>query len=547
MSKHAYARLQQRRKPSAEPDEKSSLFGSSLERDQNEPPVSDHTDSPGHSFGQIAVQPAPAATPQMKLRVSQPGDPLEREADQVADEVMRMPAAPVASSSASVGDASHASASESSTADAVPSGGQPLDAPTRAFMEPRFGHDFGQVRVHTDEQAAAAASGFSARAYTVGSDIVFGAQEYAPNTHTGRHLLAHELTHVVQQGSDEAVAATIQRAPQDDAPEAAPEAVPAVASGAAVPVAEMTDEELARGIMDKQLAILAGWQGALANFDKVLTSASDKEAKPEFAKVVKEFFGEKVMGELLKHSLPPTSEAFALLGKLDAEVKRAKAADESGAVRDFFVEHEKAITALVQSTLSTKEEFVAKVRKTREAMEMAENASSAHRKSKGGVSVMSTKEADEYGMLRMDLVDAIAQMDARLKVSTTDDLFHLLSEEWIRFATTTGAWGYKYQAVVVIRLNPDYSIKDAHIQGAGGQKIAEQLLKDNPDGVNVFNLEVPRRVLLLAENGWPSAILSLDENDRNTSTGSIAEGHTDALYRKVIAEGLPPTKKLDGD
>ena len=78
--------------------------------------------------------------------------------------------------------------------------GRPLDAGTRSFMEPRFGHDFSGVRVHTDEHAAESARSVNALAYTVGRDVVFGAGRYAPSTMTGKQLLAHELTHVVQQG-----------------------------------------------------------------------------------------------------------------------------------------------------------------------------------------------------------------------------------------------------------------------------------------------------------------------------------------------------------
>ena len=557
MGKQAHTHLNAQRKPLTDSEWErpaEGLFATQIRDASADTTTSaphESTTSDGHDFGQIAVQPVQAEAapaPQMKLHVSQPGDAHEREADQVAEQVMRAPDTDVAAPESERTTPTPASTSGAQAM--VPGGqGQPLDTATRAYMEPRFGHDFSQVRVHNDEQAAEAASTVSARAYTVGGDIVFGAQEYAPDTASGRRLLAHELTHVVQQSAGQ-VAGTVQREPVD-APEEVPEAVPGAAtSGTAMPAAEMTDEELARAIMDKQLAVLAGWQGALANFDKVLTSASDKEAKPEFAKVVKDFLGELVMGELIKHSKPPTSEAFALLGKLDAEVKRAEAADASAAVRDFFVEHEKAITNLVQSTLALKEDFVARVRKTREAMEQAENVAFAAQKGKKGhasVTIASTKAADDYGMLRMNLIDTNAEMDARLKTSTTEQLFLKLSEEWMRYATVKGAWGIKYQAVVVIRLNPDYSIKDAHIQGTGGQKIAEQLLKDNSEGVNVFNLEVPRRVLLLAENGWPSAILSLDENDRNISSGTIAEGNYDALYRKLMAEGLPPTKKLDGD
>lgn len=83
--------------------------------------------------------------------------------------------------------------------DVLRSPGQPLDPATSAFMEPRFGHDFTGVRVHTNAQAAESARAVHARAYTVGNAVVFAADEFAPTTVPGQRLLAHELTHVVQQ------------------------------------------------------------------------------------------------------------------------------------------------------------------------------------------------------------------------------------------------------------------------------------------------------------------------------------------------------------
>ena len=77
-------------------------------------------------------------------------------------------------------------------------GGKTLPKPVRTYFEPRFGADFGQVRVHTDSQAASTAKAVNARAFTVGRDVVFGAGEYSPATTSGRKLLAHELSHVVQ-------------------------------------------------------------------------------------------------------------------------------------------------------------------------------------------------------------------------------------------------------------------------------------------------------------------------------------------------------------
>jgi hypothetical protein len=90
-------------------------------------------------------------------------------------------------------------------------GGAPLDAPVRAHMERRIGHDFGRVRVHTDHAAAKSARALHAHAYTVGSDVYFAHGQYAPASQSGQRLIAHELAHVVQQsGADRSV---VQRQP----------------------------------------------------------------------------------------------------------------------------------------------------------------------------------------------------------------------------------------------------------------------------------------------------------------------------------------------
>ena len=85
--------------------------------------------------------------------------------------------------------------------DVLNSPGQPLDRSTRAFMEPRFGHDFSSVRIHANGNAGESARSVNALAYTVGQQIVFGAGQYRPESTSGKHLLAHELAHVVQQQS----------------------------------------------------------------------------------------------------------------------------------------------------------------------------------------------------------------------------------------------------------------------------------------------------------------------------------------------------------
>jgi hypothetical protein len=132
-----------------------------------------------------------------KAHVSMPSDPLEREADAIADRVMRSPAG----NTAVAGSHSRAPGSAAAhTSGVLPAdGGRGLDATTRQAMEPRFGTGFGSVRVHDGSSAAAFAERFSARAYTVGEHVVFGAGEYQPHGDAGRRLIAHELAHVVQQ------------------------------------------------------------------------------------------------------------------------------------------------------------------------------------------------------------------------------------------------------------------------------------------------------------------------------------------------------------
>jgi hypothetical protein len=125
------------------------------------------------------------------LRLSEPSDAVERDADAMADSVLR--SADIARPGSLAKEGTPATASG-----LVPAGGQPLDAVTRAWMEPRFGADFGSVRVHTGTAAASHAADVSAHAYTVGEEVVFGAGEYQPGSESGRRLLAHELAHVVQ-------------------------------------------------------------------------------------------------------------------------------------------------------------------------------------------------------------------------------------------------------------------------------------------------------------------------------------------------------------
>jgi hypothetical protein len=155
----------------------------------------------------------PGRPMQTSLKISQPEDSSELEADRVADEVMRALSPPPPVQRHSVPGAAQRKCESCARAEqtapesdrslitrSAGSGGEPLDYDTRVLMESRLGRDFGGVRIHAGADASEAARRVSARAYTIGSDIVFGAGQYAPGSSGGLKLIAHELAHVVQQG-----------------------------------------------------------------------------------------------------------------------------------------------------------------------------------------------------------------------------------------------------------------------------------------------------------------------------------------------------------
>lgn len=158
------------------------------------------------------------------LKISQPNDPAEIEADQIADKVMRMadneaaPAANTLYSPNTINRKCDTCKDEEETAQrktlpsgsgipsqspahvkgAINSDGRPLDRKTRGYFEPRFGFDLSQILIHTGGTAAESTKAIDARAYTLGNNIIFGSGEYKPGSESGKHLLAHELSHVSQ-------------------------------------------------------------------------------------------------------------------------------------------------------------------------------------------------------------------------------------------------------------------------------------------------------------------------------------------------------------
>lgn len=170
-------------------------------------------------FSPITVQP--------KLTIGTVDDPFEHEANAMADKVMRLTESSESQNSffkpavssvqrkcahceeeeklqrKSESGVSSCIEAPSVVHDVINSGGQTLDSGIRKFFEPRFGHDFSNVKIHSDSSAVKSAQRINALAYTTGDNIVFNQNQFSPGTDSGKKLLAHELTHVVQQKSDE--------------------------------------------------------------------------------------------------------------------------------------------------------------------------------------------------------------------------------------------------------------------------------------------------------------------------------------------------------
>jgi len=163
---------------------------------------------------------------QRKLSIGSSNDPLEHEADRIADQVMNIkPNSGVTSTVPKIQRASISSASSDANVPAsvnrvLSNSGRPMKSGLRQDMEQRFGRDFSQVRIHTGNVANQSTRDVNARAFTMGNHVVFGASEFAPNTNSGKRLLAHELTHIVQQSRGKEK--NIQRDTLENDPSTAP-------------------------------------------------------------------------------------------------------------------------------------------------------------------------------------------------------------------------------------------------------------------------------------------------------------------------------------
>ncbi len=249
---------------------------------------------------------------QAKLKIGQPGDKYEQEADRVAEQVIRMPESQIAER-ASVprqtqdslvqrvcaecdeelhrqpieeeeeellqakempGQTPEVNSNVEANINALREGGQPLPESVRNYFEPRFGYDFSQVRVHTDMRAAESARSVNAQAYTVGQNIVFEKGQYSPSAKAGKKLLAHELTHTIQQEANKNI---YRKFPIKSMAETIIQrAVPATIDGVTMVKASSVNDSALKSIVTDQLEAVISSTMENVQLDSIyISSAND--------------------------------------------------------------------------------------------------------------------------------------------------------------------------------------------------------------------------------------------------------------------------------
>jgi Domain of unknown function (DUF4157) len=300
------------------------------------------------------------------LRIGEPNDAFEREADRVAAEVMAGGALKRHWSLPSLGGGTSvqrkcscggaggsggeceqckqenegkmlqrkaAGATQSGVAppvvqEVLNSPGRPLDRATRDFFEPRFGHDLSRVRIHTDALAAQSARSVNAAAYSVGGDMVFAERMFAPSSTEGRRLIAHELTHVLQQGTGHWRTGLSDRQHQHQVAESRPDQR---AGAAGLPRQAVISQQLGYIGLQRQPQGQGG--GGLDPGDQKIVDAAQRETAkfkcnvgPVIWGIINKHFsddGRKVAGTACEAALPGLRTEFSTTDPKDPKLKRS--------------------------------------------------------------------------------------------------------------------------------------------------------------------------------------------------------------------------------
>jgi hypothetical protein len=276
---------------------------------------------------------------------------------------------------------------------------------------------------------------------------------------------------------------------------------------------------------------------------------------PQIFKAMAKFFTEESLGKIGEYFgivtkvgevvINPLDEGYKALKAFIEEADRMKEAEESATLRNFYTRHNKALGKMSMAVDKGQGAFLQIVRNTGDAMMRSVD-------SKKGTAVQAnSKAADNYAIMRDALNNAYTELQYRAAVSTPENIFRVLSSEWISNSTIKGTWGA--HGKIEIRLNKDFSVKDAYIRAPGGEKLAEQMVRDveerGLEGVDLYHMDVKKEVQYFGDDGgYPSAYVKLDEDSHIYDYVRGDEGAA-AVWEHIRKHGARAltAKKIEGD
>ena len=486
---------------------------------------------------------------QPKLIINSPNDRYEQEADRVADEVIRMdkpnktnkytrllpplnePSLDVHQLKVDFSSDSEMPTKLESSIQSQKNNGQVLPDYVRNYFEPRFGYDFGKVRVFSNPTAFHNARALNANAFTVGNNIFFGRGQYKPGINSGKKLIAHELAHVVQQNGNRVqhtlnIGQTIVR-------RSGPEVI------VPPPLKNLTIYEIVMDIMETIKGFPDNFLGALKNWIIVVTQKSKEEATPkEVGLIVIEEIGKFALDKAVDYvsSIVPGGKVAKALTSLvksigtaiENEKNRVEAATESNILKSFFVSLNTHFTTLHSSINAAKGNDAAAAR---------EKYNHLH-------------SEDEKRKYRERLVINNYMITNDLKtIYSVDALFQNISELWIR---KTKMPGEKVYAQVRISLNEDWKVTDAYIDAPRGSRIAEQLLSGGEGKFDLSRFRVPRLIRWFPVPGEGSGLtrcwvhVSADGKFSGWGATLLGRPFLKKFLQLVTSKPIPQTVKLSG-
>jgi hypothetical protein len=301
---------------------------------------------------------------------------------------------------------------------------------------------------------------------------------------------------------------------------------PSTVSPTAVPNEQKSVDNLIIDIFNSEQQVLTAWSGALTQFQVVMNAHSDAEGVADFVGAVMKHVGDQVISKIAG-KVSSVSYAKRLLDTVTKEYERAREARTSAQLRDFLVSFTVALTNAMNDL----------GRGFGDYKQMVEAA-------------YERAGADEKKQYQRALADHLNSLDRNW--TNVNNVFLLICQEWIRntmYAIRAGTWtpGTSPEpAWVTISINKDYTVRSVELFCHGGQKIAEQLLKNSSGaGVRSHAWSVPRRLLYFESGSWPT-VVRLTADGRWEMGGSLAERDGDVVLAHIRQNGLEATTKVKG-